>query len=436
MLVVITVISHTVLSYFAYFFPFGMPVFEKINLIADVIQVVAKEKDLSTRLPMGKQTTLKNNTVKGDFESYKKGDLITDFKLHAGPSLSNFMAKLQALKKGSKRKVRIAYIGDSMIEGDQISSTLRDSLQAVYGGSGVGYLAIHTKVGNFRHSAVIKAMGWEDTSFKSAGSKNLYLSGHYFGGNGQGVYSDKTLGAPTQEIVEKALLYAGGSGGSILVNGQLIALKGRDPINRQVLAKDSSSVLKLSNSANARLYGVSFESEYGVIVDNFSFRGVSGSEFRKLDPTFMEAIQKANHYDLIILHYGANLIYRPGDNNFEFYDRAINPVLTRFKNSFPDCDFLLVSAGDMAFRYNGRYRTALGISELLVTQALLAKRHQFAFYNLFQSMGGEGTIIRWANHQPALAIKDYVHPTEDGSQLIGAKLFKAFQNDYKKLSIQ
>jgi lysophospholipase L1-like esterase len=72
----------------------------------------------------------------------------------------------------------------------------------------------------------------------------------------------------------------------------------------------------------------------------------------------------------------------------------------------------------------------------LETQAQLALRNKFAFFNLFASMGGQGSIISWANHHPAWAIKDYVHPTEDGSQVIGAMLYKAIQYEYKKLPIQ
>lgn len=436
-LVVTAVIVYTALSLLSFFIPLGIIAFDKINLLADLLKVEARrEVPVVKKLSVVETHVEKSDSGRIDFDRYKMANLITDFKTHAGPSLESLMVKLSELKKGKKRKVRIAYIGDSMIEGDQISGTLRDSLQAAYGGAGVGFLTIHTNVGNFRHSATIKAAGWNDTNFKSPASKNLYLSGHYFTGHGRGTYSDKSIRQQTRPMLEKSLLFGVNANHTIGVDGRNILLRGQNLVNRQVLSIDTSTVLQLENTGGELLYGVSFESESGVIVDNFSFRGISGSEFRKLDPEFMEAIQQANHYDLIILHYGANLIYKPSDANFEFYMHAVMPVFKRFRSSFPDSDFLLISAGDIAFRYNGNYSTAIGLPKLLETQAQLALRNKFAFFNLFASMGGQGSIISWANHHPAWAIKDYVHPTEDGSQVIGAMLYKAIQHEYKKLPIQ
>ena len=54
------------------------------------------------------------------------------------------------LKREKIIKIRIAYLGDSMIEGDLITQTLRELLQKEYGGQGVGFLPIFSNVVVFR----------------------------------------------------------------------------------------------------------------------------------------------------------------------------------------------------------------------------------------------------------------------------------------------
>jgi len=63
-------------------------------------------------------------------------------------------------------------------------------------------------------------------------------------------------------------------------------------------------------------------------------------------------------------------------------------------------------------------------------QARLAYDHHLAFFNLFQTMGGENSIVNWANQKPALANKDYVHPNAKGADILAEKLFHAIMNDY------
>ena len=56
----------------------------------------------------------------------------------------------QALKQAKSKKVRIAHFGDSAIEGDNITSDFRQSMQNEFGGTGAGFLAITSQDINFR----------------------------------------------------------------------------------------------------------------------------------------------------------------------------------------------------------------------------------------------------------------------------------------------
>ena len=411
--------------------------FDRNNLIADIFQ----EKEITEPKIATKDSTIivKNGdsvVAEQDFELYKKPQFITNFQTGNQAALSNFMEKLQRLKNGEKIKIRIAYFGDSMIEGDLLTQTLRSLFQNEYGGYGVGYLPIVSNVSGFRQTATASGSGWDDTNFMTKGAKNLYLSGHYFTGKGSASFTDNTIKTPEVSI-EKSLIFGKSESGNIIYNGNPVSLNANAAVNRQVLSNDYSKQMKISGTDNSSvLYGVSFESESGIFVDNFSFRGITGVEINKLNEDFMESIQQANHYDLVVLQYGVNLLFRPKDTNYDYYAKMMNPVLKKMKNAFSDADFLLISSADRAFKYNGEFQTAIGLPNLLKTQATLAFENNLAFYNQFETMGGENSIVKWAEQNPSLANRDYIHPNHRGAEILAKKLFEAFQNDYKKYTAQ
>jgi len=165
--------------------------FDKVNLLTDVLESDVKEenKDIKT---FAKNSRTDNLAT--DFELYKKPDLITRFyKDENINTLSHFAEKLHQLKTTGKGKIRIAYFGDSMIEGDMLTQTLRSLLQKEFGGYGVGFLPIHTNVGNFRQTASIEGSGWETTNFMDKDAKNIYVSGFSFNGVGNTQFKDKSV---------------------------------------------------------------------------------------------------------------------------------------------------------------------------------------------------------------------------------------------------
>ena len=200
-----------------------------------------------------------------------------------------------------------------------------------------------------------------------------------------------------------------------------------------MLLKDSSNRIKISgNNVQTPLYGISFESESGVFVDNFSFRGITGVELNKIDEDFMRSVQKNNPYDLIVLQYGVNLLFKPKTTDYSFYSKKFSPVLSKMKTAFEGAEFLLISSADRAFKYNGEFKTAIGLPNLIETQALMAFENKIAFYNQFETMGGENSIVKWANEKPALANKDYIHPNHKGAEILAQRLFEAIQKDVAK----
>lgn len=407
--------------------------FKRINLISDVMK---GDSLTEIRNKPDSNLVVIEDLPDKNFELYKNGRFITNFSRDTNQSsLNGFLQKLADLKAGKKKKIRIAYFGDSMIEGDLLTQTVRKLLQQTFGGSGVGFVPITSQVSKFRQSVTHDySGGWQDDNFKTGRSNKLYFSGHLFRSNGDWVQMvDQTITDSTA-MIEKSLICGNAPGAvSVSVNGGSINVNAPGLLNRVPLVTDKNRSIRLAvSNESLPVYGISFESQSGVFVDNFSFRGITGIELGYIDSVFMKSIAANNPYDLIVLQYGVNLLFRPNDKNFNWYAKAMMPVVKKFRNCFPSSDVMIVCTADRAFRYGGEYKSAVGIDSLIKIQATLAYETGSAFYNQFASMGGTNSIVDWAKRNPSLANKDYVHPNHRGAEVLGGYLYEAIMNELKK----
>lgn len=409
--------------------------FQRVNLVSEIVYSEGTDSTV-----LAKQTDSAEVEIEAlpdkDFSLYKKPRFITGFYSNTDQaSLIVFCQKLAEMKAGKRKKVRIAYFGDSMIEGDLLTQTLRQLLQKTFGGSGVGFVPVTSQVSKFRQTVAHSySGGWKDDNFKNSNNSRLYLSGHIFHTAGDWVEMRDNSIIDSSLIIEKSLIYGNaGANIQIIANGTPIMLENTNMVKRKILFSDHGYYLKLS-VADERLplYGISFESATGVMVDNFSFRGITGIEYAKISPDFLEAIAKENEYDLIVFQYGVNLLFRPNDRNFSWYARAMLPVVKKIKTAFPTSDFLLVSTADRAFHYGAEIRSAVGIDSLIKVQASIAWETGSYFYNQFASMGGTNSIVDWARQDPSLANKDYVHPNHRGAEILARYLYEAMMKEYDK----
>jgi lysophospholipase L1-like esterase len=409
--------------------------FDRINLISDVVRSDSAQTNVVGTTLLPDSIAQAANPPARRFERYTTAARIINFQTDSARyALPHFLERLHTLRQTKKGKIRIAYFGDSMIEGDLMTQTLRELLQKNFGGTGVGYVPITSIVAGFRQTVRSEySRGWSDRSFKqNPGNAPLYLSGHAFSSQSDWArYTDRTRGDSSM-LIQKYLLCGPDSNASIQYQQQERTIAASGSFNRILLSTDAGRTLSLSATSNTpTLYGVSFESPDGIILDNFSFRGITGIELAKLSANWLQAIQQQQPYDLIVFQYGVNLLFRPMDKDFRWYGKAMQPVIERFKQTFPEADILVVSTADRAFRYSGGWASAVGIDSLVAVQAKAAFQSDVAFYNQFATMGGTNSIVDWANRNPSWAGKDYVHPNARGAAWLGESLYKAILREYR-----
>ncbi|MBC7524201.1 MAG: hypothetical protein H7239_07165 [Flavobacterium sp.] len=436
LILVVAIIQFT-LSLFSKNFIEYFPSFKNVNLVTDILEkekIIQKKKLHKTILP---PILIGDSLVYNDFDAYLKKGTLIDFEADStNPALKNFTDKLIRLANHKKVKIRIAWFGDSQIEGDLITQDVRELLQNYFGQQkGVGYVPITCVSADFRNTAkVITTGAIFDSNFKKQGANsNLFLSGYSVLSPDLTVFFKDNVAKSKSQITQKWLLY--GKGDSISINRNEVTKKYNADKEFNRILIDSSTLNKINfqvSSKNTPLYGISSEPETGIILDNFSFRGITGVELKKLNNSMLSEMNEKGYYDLVIMQYGVNLMFKPNDTNYDYYYRAMKPIIKKLKTNFSKSEFLLVGASDRAFNYDGQWKTAVGIDSLIAIQAKLSYNNNIAFYNLYKSMGGYGTTVKWADSTLQLANKDYIHFNHRGARRVATMIFNALLNDFNK----
>ncbi|MFP5042351.1 GDSL-type esterase/lipase family protein [Parasediminibacterium sp. JCM 36343] len=393
----------------------------KIDILVDI------RKD--TQLKLAISTIIKEDTVSFSKNIHPPKDftLIADYGFDYANSLKGFYQKLDGIKK-THSKVRIAYFGDSYIEGDHVTSQIRQQMQKMFGGSGIGFMPMASAVAGLYKQISLSGAGWLDYNFKNNPNGGILgLSGHVFYpyGNAAAIFS-----ARTSEPLNVVKLYTGQTAVNAKVEvakdgkSRDILINGSKTINETVLNSGSPiKTIKISSTdENLPVYGVSIEDKEGVYLDNYSFRGNSGAWNLQINKETMSQLNSYLHYDLIVMQYGINAVEHDKQKS-PWFENSMNVFIKTMKKAFPNVPILLVSTSDMGHKYEGKYLTEKAVPYMVATQRQIARNNKIAFWNLFEAMGGDNTMVNWVEGDTVLAAKDYIHLNDKGAVKVGDLFF-------------
>lgn len=334
-----------------------------------------------------------------------------------------------ALQEGHSRSVRIAFVGDSFIEGDILVAPLRRALQQRYGGKGVGYVALTSPVARFRQSIQQRFEGaWRETSANQSKSRSLFtLSETFTTASASASTSYKLTNADrvtlhyVSDTIPVAITYG--------INGgerQQVEL----PASHGALAEYTfphgavkQFDLATEGGDGTRFYGVCFDGATGISVDNYSLRGSSGTKLTAVSSALTAQLSRFRPYDLIILSYGLNVL-SPKDNNdsYEWYYEAMAKSIEHLQQLYPHATILLMSLSDRATLHEGEIHPLNGVARVLRIQHRLAQRYGLLFWNTHEAMASLGGIKGFVDK--GWAAKDYTHISMAGGTRL-AKLLTA-----------
>ena len=375
---------------------------------------------------------------------------IVQFGNDSSGGLRHFFEALRGLGK-TRKKVRIAYFGDSMIEGDLITQDVRTLFQDQFGGDGVGFMPITSIVAGFRQSIIHSfSPNWKEYTLLDAvpPEHGLGITGHtflpYFSDSG----ADTTSVAKESWVKYSAVgrkhlnkfgsvkMYYGRSDGQntvCLYGNKLIPLAGNSTVNEICVCPNPVQGFKaiFNCSSPLNVYGFSMESDSGIVLDNFSFRGNSGMPLTKMPFSVLSGLNKYLNYDLVILQYGVNVV-NDKVKDFSWYEKGMTEVVKHIQNCFPGVSILVISAGDKSTRIEGQYITDPSVPVVIEAQRRVAQKTNTAFWNFYEAMGGDGSMVKWATGDTIYANSDYTHFNSRGARKVGGLLYNYMISEFRK----
>ena len=414
-----------------YFIPefnlFGIKI-KKINLISD-IQFENPEINKNIT-PIVKEFV---DTCPADiicFEDYSK-------------TKNSFSKIFEALKDihEKKSKVRIAFFGDSYIEGDIMTAEIRKKLQNRFGGGGVGFVPVASEVSGFRQTVIHRHSNFSSFNiinhtrtkipFAAGGYCFYPMNGNilYYAGVGKSSrlkrFNNVRVFYETNQMLP--INFTANNQKSYFQTVPSNKIEAHTMRN----IKTNAISFNFPASNNLKLFGVSIEDSSGVVLDNFGMKSNSGINLNNITEKKHREFDSLQNYKLIVLQYGLNAV-GPTTTNLNWYINSMTRVVKRMKRYYPDATILMLSVSDRATRVNGKIQTMPTIPVMIEAQRKIAKNAGVAFWDLFNAIGGKNTIIKFVNNSPALANKDYTHLTFKGGEKVAEIFAKTFLYEYKK----
>ena len=360
--------------------------------------------------------------------------LFEDFSKGEEGGLNHFLALL-ADSLPDDRTVNIAYYGDSFIEGDILTADLREMLQTHYGGGGPGWVEPGPNFGSFRPTVSVSWSNVAEHAVVNKGfipalqgpSQRYYVLSRYaaFTAKGSSKYAHaaqwQRMHLFLRSQVSSSVMY-GPSQDRMTVKTILPS----DAVQTFVLNGASRSVTCGfgESPSNIQLLGLTLDAAKGIALDNFSMRGIPGHSLAYMPLNTMQQIARYRPYDLVILHFGLNAVgAKSSQAEAEAYIGKMKQAVNHMREACPGASFLIVSVSDRDQRSAQGIHTIPQVKQLVALQRSMAQQLHVGFFNLFEAMGGEGSMADFVNRGEAN--KDYTHLNFKGGKRLADLYYQA-----------
>lgn len=337
------------------------------------------------------------------------------------------------------RPVRIAVLGDSFIEADIITADMREQLQMLYGGNGVGFVPFSTPLSKYRGTVTHNHEGWINYNLIKRKSVPEEYKDWFFVSGMLSIPKENAhteyKGVQFRRRIEKAntvSLYFVNRKSSVMdvaVNDSESCRYTPEPgmqVQRIVISQPDIAAVKVrvSDPEGFIGYGVVLEDSNGVSVHNFSVRSNSGLALLGTDYGINRQFGEYMSYDLVILQYGLNAM-SADVTNYGYYEKQLVKIVNYIKQCFPGSAVVIMSVGDRSTMQNGTAVTMPAVKAMIRAQESAASDCGVGFWNTYEAMGGDNSMPKFVERQ--WAAKDYTHIGYPGGKYIAGQ-FVAYIN--------
>lgn len=360
-----------------------------------------------------------------------------------------------------KDVVRILHYGDSQIEGDRITSFLRNKFQKEFGGSGVGLVVPKPLVKTF---AVRQEYSENWLRFPIFGLKDGKVEHNKYGALGvfcrynssvkdslnndsivltaDVTFSQSSAAYVKDRQVKNFTIFYGNASEPILTEiyeGETLIFAKYLNTNT-TLSKlqfrfsniPKSFTVRFTGKDSPDIYAMGLDADKGVVVDNIAMRGSSGTFFNKMDRNLLRQFYDQIDLGMILLEFGGNVMPSiTTEKGAEGYGKWFKSQILTLRKLKPNVPIIVMGLADMSIKEKDQFITYPYLES--VRDALKKAAHDSGAYywDMYEAMGGENSMPEWVNSDPKLAVDDYTHFTPRGAVLIGNMFFNALMYEYQ-----
>ncbi len=365
---------------------------------------------------------------------------------------------LDSINEG--RRVHIMHYGDSQIEVDHCTRTLREKLQEKFGGNGPGLISPLpiTANANIKQS---QSENWK--RYTSYGHSNKKSPHNRFGVMCS--YARFTAEHPAEQlskadsvkawielkpyrlsdphcpIFNQADLFLGNHKlpfrlrawvGDSLLSDEIIAVsEGLVHKHWNLSSTPASIKFDFDGRDSPDVYAAALGSKKGVEVSNIALRGNDGLTFSKVNGAEIKGAMEVLETKMVILQFGGNALpLLSSDNEVQRYCDDFQAQIRYMRSLSPNSFFLIIGPSDMSTKINGVYQTRPRLESENEGLKKAAFAEGCAFWDMYQVMGGNGSMIKWVKNSPPYAGPDYTHFTKAGAAKIFEVLFESIVAEY------
>jgi len=341
-------------------------------------------------------------------------------------------------------QARVIHYGDSQIEQDRITASVRTFFESHFGGRGVGVIPPVQMVQTLYYFQTSEG-DWQ--RYAVYGPASLRVEHKRYGPMGSmAVVTDsatvridpKRNKRPEHEFTRIRVLYGQNSSDfsvSLNVGESYSSQSAPDSMlawsefNWQLSTPVDHFVLKFTGSAE--VYGILLDGNNGVSVDNVPMRGSTGFVFTTMDHSLLRRSYRQLNVKMILMEYGGNgMPYMKTEKAVNDYVDGIDWQLKYIHSVMPDLPILFLGPADMAATFDGEVTTYPMLEPLIERLKQVCLDNGVAYWDMYRVMGGRNSIVEWASTDPPYAAPDYVHFTIKGSRRIGALLESTLSTCY------
>lgn len=318
----------------------------------------------------------------------------------------------EVLSESNERVIRVLHYGDSQIEEDRMSQQIREALQKRYGGAGVGLIPLAQTI----PSRSVKQQLFMSNRFvlPTQGPRRYMVYAYK-----RDQRADKRYGVMGQMAEMNDSLVSGSEDIMAVCTPQ--GLNAR--YTQWKIFADTSVQYTIHGdtvwlNGRGNVYGLSQQTDTGVIVDNIPMRGCLGTVFTKIDKEQLLTFYEQENVRLIILQFGGNAI--PSNKNpgtISGIVKGLREQVRYLKTCAPEASILFIGPSDMLTQIDGEWQTYPMIPYMDKLLRKMALEENIAYFSLFRWMGGNGSMKRW--QEVGLAGSDGVHFTRAGANKAG-----------------